>query len=433
MQEPPRPAIHFTARRGWINDPYGVTWHGDRYHLFYQCVPDSTDWRLDCHWGHATSADLLHWREEPIALRPGDGDDGVWSGSLVVDDAGRPTIFYTSVLAGDPGDGRVRTATAEGDDWMTWRKGDLVAAGPGPADVVMVRDPYVRRNGDGWLMLVGAGRPDATGAVLSYRSADLSDWRADGFLAGGPGNPAAPAWTGSMWECPQLVEVDGRPVLIVSVWAAGVLDGVAYAVGSSAGPAEAPSFDTAAWRRLTVGPGHYAASTFADALGRPGLLTWIRGAGDAQDAPWRGAHSVPYLLSRDGDELVARFHPAVTDAAEQVSVPGRMPGPRPGPLPGWMVQIRPGAPSLLHWSPVEGSELRLHTADGAGEGTVAVRLRARPGQLEVDLGDRAGPYQVPFAGNHVQLLVDGPVLELATDRALLATGVPILRLASTSP
>ena len=40
---------------------------------------------------------------------------------------------------------------------------------------------------------------------------------------------------------------------------------------------------------------------------------------------------------------------------------------------------------------------------------------------------------VPLTGSRAELLVDGPVLELATDRALLAAPVPTLRLVSAGP
>ncbi len=48
------------------------------------------------HWGHATSTDLVHWEDQPIALEPGDGPDvdGCWSGVLV-DDGGTPTLVYS--------------------------------------------------------------------------------------------------------------------------------------------------------------------------------------------------------------------------------------------------------------------------------------------------------------------------------------------------
>ena len=32
------------------------------------------------HWGHAKGPDLLSLEELPIAIAPGDGDGGVWTG-----------------------------------------------------------------------------------------------------------------------------------------------------------------------------------------------------------------------------------------------------------------------------------------------------------------------------------------------------------------
>ncbi|MCU1417884.1 MAG: glycosyl hydrolase family 32, partial [Schumannella sp.] len=93
-----RPRFHFTAPRGWINDPHGITFRDGRYHLFFQFNPDSSTWRPDCRWGHAVSPDLFSFELLPDALLPGDGDDGIWTGSLVVDDEGAATIFYTSVM-----------------------------------------------------------------------------------------------------------------------------------------------------------------------------------------------------------------------------------------------------------------------------------------------------------------------------------------------
>ena len=72
--DPSRPAYHFYAPGGWLNDPNGtVFWHG-RFHMFYQFAPDVYTGGVGlAHWGHAVSADLLHWQDLPIALSPESG------------------------------------------------------------------------------------------------------------------------------------------------------------------------------------------------------------------------------------------------------------------------------------------------------------------------------------------------------------------------
>lgn len=40
---------------------------------FYQHIPGSADWEWRMCWGHASSADLVNWEHESIALRPTPG------------------------------------------------------------------------------------------------------------------------------------------------------------------------------------------------------------------------------------------------------------------------------------------------------------------------------------------------------------------------
>ena len=77
-----RPQFHFTAREKWLNDPNGLVYYDGEYHLFFQ-HQTGLDWGPS-RWGHATSSDLVHWKQINHAIEPYDVG-WIWSGSAVVD------------------------------------------------------------------------------------------------------------------------------------------------------------------------------------------------------------------------------------------------------------------------------------------------------------------------------------------------------------
>src|SRR5271155_5808193 len=81
--EPWRPQFHFTPARNWMNDPNGLVYYKGEYHLFFQYNPFGTQWG-HMSWGHAVSADLVHWKPLPVAI-PEENGIMIFSGSAAVD------------------------------------------------------------------------------------------------------------------------------------------------------------------------------------------------------------------------------------------------------------------------------------------------------------------------------------------------------------
>lgn len=205
-----RPRYHFTAPTNWINDPNGVCHHGGAYHLYYQHNPNAAKWG-DIHWGHASSTDLVHWKDEPIALAPSPGLDagGCFSGSFALVD-GRPTLYYTGYTAE-----RQVQCVATSEDMVHWTKQPQRALVERPEGVEAqdFRDPYVFRHDGRWYMVVGASLDHERGQALLYRSADGVAWEPRGALF-----TATDPRQGVMWECPNFFPLGDKWVLIWSGW-----------------------------------------------------------------------------------------------------------------------------------------------------------------------------------------------------------------------
>ncbi|MDF9277727.1 glycoside hydrolase family 32 protein [Arthrobacter sp. EH-1B-1] len=395
---PLRPEFHFTPHQGWINDPLALTYRDGQYHLFYQYVPNSTVWGPNCHWGHATSSDLMSWKEEQIAIAPGEGDDGIWSGSIAVHpETGNGTMFYTSVAIPDFGIGRVRQAFPADDTWNTWTKGDFVVDVPAELDTIAFRDPFVFQDGQKWRMLVGTGLHGGIAAATSFSSNDLAKWQYDGIAAQRAGSETSPVWTGTLWECPQIFKIDGRAVLVTSVWEDDVLHYVAYGVGTY----EDGKFSAESWGQLTYGSGYYAPSFFRDKDGAPGLIFWIRGYLD-EAAGRASALSIPHRLRLIGNTLVSEPHPDLSTYQGSSDE-------------GTEFRLSPDNAHTLTWDGTEMAALQL-----TQEGVQHVTINGKAGTLRITVG--AEEHQVEHTHGRVTMIIDSPVVELFTSSGAFALG-----------
>jgi beta-fructofuranosidase len=385
-----RPALHFTPASGWINDPHGITARDGKYDVFFQYVPNRTVWAPDCHWGHATGSDLLTLTEQSVAIAPGDGDDGIWTG-CIVEDGDNTKAFYTATSIPDFGIGRVRVAHPADEEWDSWEKGDVVVRAPADLDLVAFRDPFIRRDGDIWRMFVGAAGSDGTAMALTYASPDLAAWEYEGVALQRHTSEREPIWAGALWECPQVFDLGGGAVMVSSIWDADVLHYAAYALGSFTDG----QFTARQWGRLTWGDSLYAPSLFTDAEGELALSFWLRGiTGDG----WAGAHSVPYRLRVSGERLVASPHPDVAAHRSAVSLDGTV----------------PSLAADIEWES-SGGTLRVMS-----RGAVTATLHVADGEATVTTPSSTSTFPVDHA---MRIILDGPVLEISSDAGIFAAAI----------
>ena len=291
-----------------MNDPNGCSFVDGRYHLFFQYNPDAPVHGA-IKWGHASSTDLLDWRQHPIALvnRPGELDQyGCWSGS-VTDDAGVPTAVYSAVA--DKSFRSVVLVARSDRDMVSWQQDRKPAAGiPHDPAISHVRDPFVFEADGRRYAVQGAGHTRGSPRILVYGCDDLSSWTELGTLLSGDDPIAANAAPANIWECPNLLPLDDRWILILSLWrhAGGAhrLAGVSYLIGDLDIGSDGPRFTPVSGGELDRGPCFYAPQVLRHD-GRLLLWAWSWEHGRTQEdiaaAGWAGALTFCRELSlRDG-------------------------------------------------------------------------------------------------------------------------------------
>ncbi|MBJ7686988.1 glycoside hydrolase family 32 protein [Weissella confusa] len=203
---------HIYAEHGLINDPNGLIYFNGQYHVFYQWNPNALDHTYKV-WAHVVSDDLVNWRRLPIAIAPSLPEDrsGIYSGTTIEKD-GRLYAFYTGNVRNDAGESVASfQMAAVSDDGVQFEKlGKLFEQPSGYTR--HVRDPKVFERNGHYYMLLGAQKLDLTGDIIAYESTDLHHWSFMGSILG----DQLSAYRGYMMECPDLVTIDGRDVLMFS-------------------------------------------------------------------------------------------------------------------------------------------------------------------------------------------------------------------------
>lgn len=287
----------------WMNDPNGCfkdvegTWH-----LYYQFNPVGLI-AANQSWGHSTSKDLYHWKNEPVALFPLNDSSLVFTGSTVIDrnntsgffpeqtngvvaiftiDTSDPVSLQTQALAYSKDNG-YNFAMYEGNPVL-----DIGSS--------QFRDPKVYWYRDHWVMLVAYAQELTLGF---YTSPNLKNWtHASNFSHYG--------LLGLQYECPNLIEIpiEGMSAtmweLLISVNPGAPLGGsvMQYILGDFDGYSFKPSND--ATHLTDFAQDSYAGQSFSNVgPGEAMSINWASNWAYAQMTPegplegWRSANSLP--------------------------------------------------------------------------------------------------------------------------------------------
>jgi len=309
-----RPTYHFTPEKNWTNDPNGLIYLNGKFQLYYQHNPFENKWG-HMSWGHAESADLVHWTHFPVAIPEvvtKDTTTWIFSGCAVIDKNntsgfgvnGKGPII--AIFTGDQPKQKkesqfIAYSNDNGMSYKLYDKNPVIDLNKHD-----FRDPNVFwfEKTKQWIMVVSLVD---THQVRFYGSKNLKDWtKLSDF------GPAG--FMTNAWECPSLVPlpVDGNPanikyVLFVSCFGEHGPQ-VQYFIGDFDGTTFTNANPQDKVLRTDYGDCFYAAISWRNApQNKKIFLGWLIN-GKQETYPWKGQMSIPRDLSfkttADGIRLI---------------------------------------------------------------------------------------------------------------------------------
>ena len=319
-----KPKLHYTASKGWINDPNGLVFdeYTKTYHLFAQYSKHIENDGI-FGWIHATSKDLISWTEKDIPVLSNSKGDA-WSGGAVIDYKNTSGLFNESVPSGsrmvlfvtyqtdNPKIG-ILYSLDHGETWIEYDK--FIILNEDNKYSKDFRDPKViwyeneeLPKGGKWLLIAGVP------TVKLFSSDNLVDWDFESEILDVNGNTVSS-------ECPDILKMsledDPNNVKYVISTA-----GTSYIVGNlSLDKGKIVFRGEQSAKKMFFGPKLWTCrgelyatqSFFNDKFDRTILMSWIvdRTAALVEGKVWNGAESLPLeakLKSKDG-EMILNLYP----------------------------------------------------------------------------------------------------------------------------
>ena len=307
-----RPHFHIAPPTGLMNDPNGLIFDGEKYHLFYQWFPFDAIHGMK-HWKHLITKDFQHYQsaDDLIPCELFESHGCYSGGALKVGD--KLAMFYTGNTRRPSDNQRVpyQNLAIFDLDGKLLRKRPLIENAPeGYTEHVRDPKPYFAENGK-IRFICGAQRENLTGTAIIFEMDDLED--TPRLLA----ELSLPAFDNTnvfMWECPDLLKLGDKDVFI---WSPQGKDREAhqfqnnYHATYAVGKLTELTFDAEYIGELDQGFDFYAPQTFAGLENKTHavLLGWV----DLPDLSyptdkfkWHSALTLPRELRLEGTKIYQR-------------------------------------------------------------------------------------------------------------------------------
>ena len=267
--------------------------HDGRFHLFYlfDRRHHGSKWGLGAHqWAHASSTDLVHWEQLPMAIPITEQWEGsICTGSVFFHEG----VYYAHYATRMP-DGKQHLAHAASTDGIHFDKmpPNPLASPQDGYDPMHYRDPLVFEENGLFHMLVTARFTDKRdGCIAQLLSKDLKTWElTDPFII-----------PGRVTDCPDYFEWNGWHYLFAEF--------VYWMSREPLGPWTSPELN-----RLDV---MYVPKTAAFTGNRRIYVSWLPDGGWAGNAVFRelvqhedgtlGTRFVPEMMPKCGEALDSAF------------------------------------------------------------------------------------------------------------------------------
>ena len=208
------PTYHLAPPIGLLNDPNGLVFDGEKYHLFYQWFPFDALHGMK-HWKHFITNDfqVFQHADDLIPCEPFESHGCYSGGALKVDD--KLAMFYTGNTRRLTDNQRIpyQNLAIFDCNGMLISKRPLIAKAPN-GYTEHVRDPKPYLTSEGKIRFIcGAQRQNLTGTALLFEMDNLDDTPR---LLGELDVPKFNNHQVFMWECPDLMKLGNKDIFIWS-------------------------------------------------------------------------------------------------------------------------------------------------------------------------------------------------------------------------